>query len=153
MGYGFFGTLLTGLAVAVVVGLGPRSLAVSQSQGMDVAPKPDMNATPLTPTETLQSPQQQGAAQPLPANRVQRQVTQQAMDDLAQRLTLPPERIEFLEFRSMLWPDGGLGCPRYGMNYLQVQQEGYLIRLRAGKREFDYHGSSRVGPYLCEKSG
>ncbi len=129
------------------MGAGDQTTASSQSK------TPDMNATPLTPTETLHAPDRQSAAQPMPTNRVQRRVTQQAMEDLAQRLALPVERIEFLEFKSMLWPDGGLGCPRHGMNYLQVQQEGYLIRLRAGKREFDYHGGSRLGPYLCEKSG
>jgi hypothetical protein len=147
MGWKALGTFVACFTLAAAIGSGDQTLASAQSKN------PDMKATPLTPTETLQAPRQQSTAQPLPTNRVQRQVTQQAMDDLAQRLAVPVERIEFLEFRSMLWPDGGLGCPRYGMNYLQVQQEGYLIRLRSGKREFDYHGSSRIGPYLCEKSG
>jgi hypothetical protein len=152
MSCGSLATLLTGFALALAIGLGDPALASAQSEA-DVTGKPDLQATPLTPTETLQAPRQQSTAQPMPTNRVQRRVTQQAMDDLAQRLALSVERIEFLEFRSMLWPDGGLGCPRPGMIYPQVQQEGYLIRLRAGKREFDYHGGSRVGPYLCEKSG
>jgi hypothetical protein len=147
MGCRYLATLAACFALVAAIAVGDQTLASAQSEN------PDMDATPLTPTETLQSPRQQTSAQPLPSNRVQRRVTQQAMEDLAQRLALPVERIEFLEFRSMLWPDGGLGCPRYGMIHLQVQQEGYLIRLRAGKREFDYHGSSRVEPYLCEKSG
>jgi hypothetical protein len=150
MGRGSFGALVAGLVMTLAAGFGQQALSSSQSQDTDVTKKPELRATPLTPTETLQAPPQ-SAAQPMPTNRVQRRVTQQAMDDLAQRLTLPVERIEFLEFRSMLWPDGGLGCPRPGMVYPQVQQEGYLIRLRAGKREFDYHGGSRRGPYLCEK--
>lgn len=153
MGCGFFGTLVPGFALALAIGLGHETLASSQSEA-DVAPKPDLNATPLTPTETLEAPsREQSAAQPLPGNRVRRRVTMEAIDDLAGRLALPVERIEFLEFKSVLWPDGGLGCPRPGMVYPQVQQEGYLIRLRAGKREFDYHGGSRRGPFLCEKSG
>lgn len=139
--------------MTLAVGFGQQALSSSQSQA-DVTPKSEMNATPLMPTETLQAPpREQSSAQPLPTNRVLRRVTMQAIDDLAGRLAMPVERIEFLEFKSMLWPDGGLGCPRPGMVYLQVQQEGYLIRLRAGKREFDYHGGDRRGPYLCEKSG
>jgi len=39
------------------------------------------------------------------------------------------------------------------MVYPQVQRDGYLIRLRAGKREFDYHGSGQRPPFLCEKAG
>ena len=149
MGRRLWGVLIAGLVLVAA----EAALASSQPTTGDETPMPDMKATPLTPEETLQAPRRQSTAQPLPTNRVQRRVTQQAMEDLAQRLALPVERIEFLEFRSMLWPDAGLGCPRYGMNYLQVQQEGYLIRLRAGKREFDYHGGGLIEPYLCEKSG
>jgi hypothetical protein len=152
MGCRFFGALVTAFALAAAIVPGDQTLASSQSKATDVTPKSDMNATPLTPTETLQAPPQ-SAAQPMPTNRVLRRVTTQAMEDLAGRLALPVERIEFLELKSMLWPDGGLGCPRPGMVYPQVQREGYLIRLRAGKREFDYHGGDRRGPFLCEKSG
>jgi hypothetical protein len=118
-----------------------------------MAQKSDMNATPMTPTETLQAPAQQDAAQPIPDDPFMRRVTMEAVTDLATRLSVPAERIQFLEMKSMLWPDRGLGCPRPGMVYPQVQQDGYLIRLRAGKREFDYHGGGRLGPFLCEKSG
>jgi len=152
MGCRFIGVLVAGFSMALALGLDRQAFSSSQSEATDVAPKSEMKATPLTPTETLQAPPQ-SPAQPMPTNRVLRRVTTQAIEDLSGRLALPAERIEFLELKSVLWPDGGLGCPRPGMAYLQVQQEGYLIRLRAGKREFDYHGGASRGPFLCEKSG
>src|SRR5262245_32195965 len=144
---------MVGLTMALGIGLAPTAFASSQPVTADMTSKHDLQATPLTPTETLQGPTPNATpAQPMPTNSFLRQVTNQAVQDLASRLAVPPERIEFLELKSMLWPDGGLGCPRPGMVYPQVQQDGYLIRLRAGKREFEYHGGGRRGPFLCEKS-
>jgi hypothetical protein len=147
MGCRFFGALVAGVALAAAIGSGEQTLASAQSK------TPDMNATPLTPTETLHAPDRQSAAQPIPTDPFMHRVTIEAVTDLATRLSVPAERIEFLEMKSMLWPDRGMGCPRPGMVYPQVQQDGYLIRLRAGKREFDYHGGGRLGPFFCEESG
>ena len=147
MGCNRFDMLVTGLAMVLAAGAPASSTAGASAQ-------PDLQATPLAPSETLQAPPKSASpAQPMPANPYMRRVTTQAMEDLASRLALPVERIEFLEMKSVLWPDRGLGCPRPGMVYLQVQQDGYLIRLRAGKREFDYHGGGQRPPFLCEKAG
>lgn len=127
---------------------------IAAASGDGVKPEQDLQATPIEPTDTQTAPSSKlEPAQPLPADPYQRRLTERAMTDLAKRLELPVERIEFLEFKSMLWPDKGLGCPRPGMVYLQVQQDGYLIRLRAGKREFPYHGGGNQPPFLCENGG
>ena len=73
-----------------------------------------------------------------------------AKQDLAKRLGLDPAEIAFIEYRDVVWPDGGLGCPRPGMVYVQVTVDGYAIRLGAGKRVYQYHGGGRRGPFLCE---
>ena len=130
------------LTAAVVAGAGPASAASPAG----------MTATPVAPGETLQGTAP-APAQPLPTNPYLRRVTTEAMADLAGRLSIPVERIDFIEFRPVLWPNGGLGCPRPGMIYPQVQEDGYLIRLRAGKREFHYHGSGSRPPFLCETGG
>jgi hypothetical protein len=144
---------MVGLTMALGMGLAHTAFASSQPVTGDMTSKRDLQATPLTPSETLQGPTTSATpAQPMPTNPFLRQVTNQAVQDLASRLAVPPERIEFLELKSMLWPNGGLGCPRPGMMYPQVQQDGYLIRLRAGKREFEYHGGARRGPFLCDQS-
>ena len=147
MGRNRFGMMVMGLAMIVAAGAPLRPAVGASAQ-------PDLQATPLKPSETLQAPSKSvEPAQPMPTNPYMRRVTTQAMEDLAGRLALPVERIEFLEMKSVLWPDKGLGCPRPGMVYQQVQQDGYLIRLRAGKREFDYHGGRQRPPFLCEKAG
>ena len=75
-----------------------------------------------------------------------------AVADLARRLSLEPGTIEVLEARSVVWPDGGLGCPRPGMIYPQVQQDGALIRLRAQGRDFAYHSGGSRPIFLCESA-
>jgi hypothetical protein len=35
------------------------------------------------------------------------------------------------------------------MAYAQVQVEGVLIRLRAGQRDYSYHGGAGSPPFLC----
>lgn len=73
----------------------------------------------------------------------------QVREDLAQRLSISVAQIEVLESRSVVWPDGGLGCPEPGVAYTQVPQEGVLIRLRAGQRIYSYHGGAGTPPFLC----
>jgi hypothetical protein len=73
-----------------------------------------------------------------------------AVNDLAQRLSVPPEDIHLVKFEAVTWPDGGLGCPEPGMNYTQVQVEGALIVLRAGDNLYEYHSGGSRPPFLCE---
>jgi hypothetical protein len=87
---------------------------------------------------------------PSPSDPVTSQLVQTAKEDLARRLSIPVSGIELIEFRPMVWPDKGLGCPQPGMVYAQVQEEGALIRLRVGKRTYQYHSGSRREPFLCE---
>jgi hypothetical protein len=73
-----------------------------------------------------------------------------ARADLARRQSVAIDAIELVEVRTVIWPDGGLGCPRPGMVYLQVLVDGLLIRLRLGGQAFDYHGDGIKPPFLCE---
>jgi hypothetical protein len=73
-----------------------------------------------------------------------------AVDDLARRLEVDRAAIEVVEAKAVVWPDGALGCPQPGMMYTQVQQDGFLIRLRAQGRDFSYHGGGARPPFLCE---
>jgi hypothetical protein len=74
-----------------------------------------------------------------------------AIGDLAQRLNIDPADIGVIETRSIMWPDRSLGCPRPGMAYAQVPQDGALIRLQAQGREFAYHSGGGRAPFLCDK--
>ena len=76
--------------------------------------------------------------------------TQIAIADLAQRLGVAPSAITVVEVRTVVWPDGSLGCPRPGMLYPQVLKDGLLIRLMVQGREFAYHSGGARPPFLCE---
>jgi hypothetical protein len=107
-------------------------------------------ARPTTPA----GPDPAATRTPAPAevqvDPAMRPLVDEAIADLARRLAIDRAGIAVLEVRAMVWPDGSLGCPRPGMMYPQVQQDGILIRLRADQREFSYHGGGARRPFLCE---
>ena len=74
----------------------------------------------------------------------------QAMKDLARRLTVGLDAITLIRAEAVVWPDGGLGCPRPGMAYIQVQQEGMRIVLSVAGKEYHYHSGETRPPFLCE---
>jgi hypothetical protein len=76
-------------------------------------------------------------------------IVEAARKDLAERLAVDPDRIEVVEARSVVWPDGSLGCPEPGMVYTQALQDGTLVRLRYGSKVYAYHGGGTRGPFLC----
>jgi hypothetical protein len=73
-----------------------------------------------------------------------------AIADLAQRLQVPAQEVSVLEARTVVWPDGSLGCPRPGLLYPQVLREGVFIRLQARGRSYAYHGGGSRAPFLCD---
>ena len=75
-----------------------------------------------------------------------------AVADLARRRDVDPAAITVLEARAIVWPDGSLGCPKPGMEYTQMLQEGVLIRLQLGGRTYAYHGGGSRLPELCENA-
>jgi len=89
---------------------------------------------------------------PSPSNPALQGLVMQAKEDLARRLSVEVDQIELLEVSAVVWPDGGLGCPQPGMVYTQVQHDGALIRLRVGKRIYNYHSGGSRPPFLCEQT-
>jgi hypothetical protein len=73
-----------------------------------------------------------------------------AQNDLATQFNIAPADTEVLEARAVTWPDRGLGCPRPGMVYIQVQVDGALIRLRHGDKVYQYHSGAGRPPVLCD---
>ena len=74
-----------------------------------------------------------------------------ARKDLAQRLKVSLDAIEIEEAKTVVWPDGSLGCPKPGLVYPQVLVDGALVRLRHGGRTYDYHSGGSRPPFLCER--
>jgi hypothetical protein len=71
--------------------------------------------------------------------------------DLAHRRSVALDDVVLVQVWTVVWPDGGLGCPRPGVVYPQVQADGLLIRLRIGEQTFDYHTDGLKPPFLCEQ--
>ncbi len=71
--------------------------------------------------------------------------------DLAERLEVSLKSIHLLEAMTVTWRDSSAGCPRPGMNYLQVLNPGVRILLQAAKKTYHYHGRGGGVPFLCER--
>jgi hypothetical protein len=74
-----------------------------------------------------------------------------AKEDLAERLGVTLDQIELLSFEEVVWPDASLGCPQPGMAYIQMLQDGALIRLSAEGQVYDYPSGGNRGVFLCEQ--
>ena len=66
-----------------------------------------------------------------------------ARKDLAARLKVDPAKIETISQKPTVWPDGSLGCPKPGMNYIQMEVRGSIIELRASGKTYTYHADKK----------
>ena len=89
----------------------------------------------------------------LPADAGLQDLIDKAIADLTNRLSIPAVEITVLEATPVVWPDASLGCPQPGMVYIQVPEDGLLIRLQAGGQIYEYHSGGIRDPFLCEKTG
>jgi hypothetical protein len=74
-----------------------------------------------------------------------------ALQDAAQRTRLDASQLRVVA-ESVTWPDGALGCPEPGRQYVQVLVSGYRIRISAGSQTLEYHGSHRGRVMFCPAS-
>ena len=74
---------------------------------------------------------------------------EQALRDAAQRTQLDAARLRVTLAEAVTWPDGALGCPEPGRQYIQALVSGYRIRIEAGAKTLEYHGSLKSQPFLC----
>ena len=95
--------------------------------------------------------EQEGAVSPDPQDPVGQKLVTQAKEDLARQLSIPLSEISLMKFKEVVWPDSSLGCPRPGLLYTQVLQPGFLIRLLARGRSYEYHAGARGAPFLCSE--
>ena len=120
-----------------------------QAKAVDPETPLDSTSMPVTP------PDQGGTTQmspsiPTPADAGLQELIEKAKADLAQRLSVPANKIMLVEATSVVWPDASLGCPQEGMVYAQVLTPGYLIRLMYKNQQFEYHASRGIEVIYCE---
>ena len=72
-----------------------------------------------------------------------------AIADLAASLKVDAKVVEVLEAQFVTWRDSSAGCPRPGMQYMQVLTNGARIVLRVGGTIYHYHSGENRPPFYC----
>lgn len=72
-----------------------------------------------------------------------------AIDTLSKQLSIKPENINVIHVSVMNWPDSSLGCPKPGVNYLQVVTRGSMVLLQSNKKTYRIH-IAKNRAILCE---
>lgn len=80
----------------------------------------------------------------------QQRMTELALEDLAQRLSVPTEEIDVLSVEAVDWPDSCLGVPVPGQACLQVITPGFRISLWHAETTYVYHTDSLETVVLAE---
>jgi hypothetical protein len=70
---------------------------------------------------------------------------------LAQKLSIPVDQIVLSEIKPVVWRDASLGCPKPGIDYIQVETPGYNISLAAGGKTYTYHTDQSRRFVQCNK--
>ncbi len=120
-----------------------EELSLAQEQR---AMPPELKEATMTPIPTPEP------SQPTPPPETE-QVMRLAVEDLAERLDLPPAEIRLVSVEAVDWPDTSLGCPQPGMMYAQVITPGYRVVLKAEGQEYEYHTDMDRFAVLCEEGG
>lgn len=115
-------------------------------------PQPTKPAAEPTAEKPPEEPMTEKSPIPLPDDPAIQEWVRQAKDDLAQRMDTAVDQIELVEYRSVSWRDGSLGCPQPGMSYTQALREGYRLQLQINGQQYDYHGASGRAPFYCENA-
>ena len=133
--------LLLIMFMLVFSGCSSSSEGEKTAQESDISSKEDATGahTPATSEDDLD-----------PSERL---LVSKSKEDLAKKLDIGVEEIEFVAFRPVVWGDGSLGCPKPGMAYKQVLVDGYSILLKVGDIYYDYHGGGQREPFLCKAKG
>ncbi|WP_420452334.1 hypothetical protein [Ilumatobacter sp.] len=72
-----------------------------------------------------------------------------AVDDTVERLGVDPDAVEVVVVEEVTWRDSSLGCPRKGMQYLQVLTPGVRVVVEVDGRRRSYHGTSERDLSYC----
>ncbi len=59
--------------------------------------------------------------------------------------------ISVLIDEEVAWPSSALGCPKPGMNYLDVISPGFRVVIEQGGRQYSYHAGRNGNFFLCDR--
>ncbi len=98
-------------------------------------PSPTPEATNMTPA--------------LPPDESAQKMVALVTEHLAQRLNVPADQIVLADVKPVVWRDAGLGCPKPGVDYIQMETPGYTIVLEAEGETYSYHTDESRRFVLC----
>ena len=70
---------------------------------------------------------------------------------LAQRLNIAADQIVLSDVKAVIWRDASLGCPKPGVDYIQMETPGYTIFLEANGKTYNYHTDEIKRFVLCNQ--
>ena len=73
-----------------------------------------------------------------------------ALNDLATRLGISADLIDWVSHEEVDWPDGSVGCPYPDMAYPQVITNGTLTVFAVDGIEYRYHARAGMDPFYCD---
>jgi hypothetical protein len=144
---------LLGSAAALVAACGASPTTPSTPASVTVAGDPATTVTTTSGqsediTVTTPSPGGETAPQIDPGLGP---LVAMAVTSLAGDLGVAEADVAVVAATLVVWPDTSLGCPRPGMEYQQVPQDGSRIVLAHSGATYEYHtGGGRFEPFLCE---
>ena len=92
---------------------------------------PETSASALTPTPALQK------------------LAEQAMEDLANQLSIDVDQIELTKIVPAKWPYDNIGCPLPEAGSIDTSTPGYQILLKADDQIYTYHTDGKDWIGLC----
>jgi hypothetical protein len=144
----------------------PALVLAGCSQGKEIKPletqippsleeqNPSPNSTQPVEVPPLSTPQPdspaQGDSMLNPTDPDIQKLIEIATEDLSKRFSIPADQVRFKEVMEVVWQDSSLGCPNTDSSYIQVLTPGYLIRMQAGDRTFEYHTDKKGAVAYCE---
>jgi hypothetical protein len=120
----------------------PPANSPNPTQPVEISPLPTPSPDPSLQGDSTLMPQ--------PADPALQKLIEIAIQDLTKRFSIPSEQIQFKEAFAVTWPDSSLGCPNPSSMYIQVLTPGYLLRLQAAERVFEYHTDTKGTVVYCE---
>ena len=95
------------------------------------------------------SPQATDGASVGPSDAAAERMVALASERLANRLGVSVDEITVVRVRPVEWPDASLGCPKPGVDYIQVLTPGYAIWLEAAGDVYEFHTDDAQRVVAC----
>lgn len=132
--------------------LPPQDIGIPASPTREVATRevPD-KFDPLTPIAPVgKEPIDMTPISPADLPVILQDVADQAMTELAEKLSIQKDQISLISVQSVVWADSSLGCPQPDMNYLMVLTEGFRVVLVVDNEAYYYHANKNGYGIICE---